>query len=100
MKIRFKFSESNPTSTRFTVIVNGTTCGEMSMSTEEAIRFQEVVKLGCSQSQYEFESSGELHIPEDWVVWHKRSGIERRSSAERRNGKDRRSGKDRRTQKT
>ena len=79
MKIHFKFSESNATNTRFTVIVDGTSRGEMSMSTEEAIRFQEVVKLGCSQSQDEFESSGELYIPEDWVVWYKRSGIERRS---------------------
>ena len=100
MKIHFKFSESNATNTRFTVIVDGMSRGEMSMSTEEAIRFQEVVKLGCSQNQDEFESSGELYIPEDWVVWHKRSGIERRSGSERRTQQDRRGGKDRRTGKT
>ena len=96
MKIHFKFSESNPEATRFVVIVNGKHCGEVSMATEEAVRFQEIVKLGCSETQDVFESSGELYIPENWVLWHKRSGIERRKSIERRKGHDRRKGNDRR----
>ena len=100
MKIHFKFGESNPEGTRFAVIVNGKSCGEVSMATEEAVRFQEIVKLGCSETQDVFESSGELYVPENWVLWHKRSGIERRKSIERRKGQDRRSGNDRRNGKT
>jgi len=100
MKIHFKFGESNPEGTRFAVIVNGQSCGQVSMATEEAVRFQEIVKLGCSETQDVFKSSGELYIPENWVLWHKRSGIERRESIERRKGQDRRSGKDRRNGKT
>ncbi|MBW2318464.1 MAG: hypothetical protein JRF24_07265 [Deltaproteobacteria bacterium] len=97
MKIHLSFSESNSTNTRITVIIDGTTCGEMSMSTEEAIRFLEVVKVGCSQNQDQFESSGELYMPEDWVLWHKRSGIERRRGRERRAEQDRRTEQDRRS---
>ena len=100
MKIHFKFGESNPEETRFAVIVNGTSCGEVCMATEEAVRFQEIVKLGCSETQDVFESSGELYVPENWVLWHKRSGIERRKSIERRKGQDRRSGNDRRNGET
>ena len=100
MKIHLKFGESNPEGTRFTLIVNGTSCGEVSMATEEAVRFQEIVKLGCLETEDVFESSGELYIPENWVLWHKRSGIERRKSIERRKGQDRRRGKDRRHEKT
>lgn len=97
MKIHFKFGESNPEETRFAVIVNGTSRGEVCMATEEAVRFQEIVKLGCSETQDVFESSGELYIPENWVLWHKRSGIERRKRIERRKGQDRRSENDRRS---
>jgi hypothetical protein len=100
MKIHFKFGESNPEGTRFALIVNGTSCGEVSMATEEAVRFQEIVKLGCLETEDVFEFSGELYIPENWVLWHKRSGIERRESAERRKGEDRRSGNDRRNGET
>jgi len=100
MKIHLKFGESNPEETRFALIVNGTSCGEVSMATEEAVRFQEIMKLGCSETQDVFESSGELYIRENWVLWHKRSGIERRKSIERRKGQDRRRGKDRRHEKT
>jgi hypothetical protein len=99
MKIHLKFGESNPEGTRFTLIVNGTSCGEVSMATEEAVKFQEIVKLGCLETEDVFESSGELYIPENWVLWHKRSGIERRKRIERRKGQDRRSGNDRRHEK-
>jgi hypothetical protein len=100
MKIHLKFDESNALGTRFSLIVNGKRCGEVSMAAEEAVRFQEIVKLGCLQTRDVFGASGELYIPENWVLWHKRSGIERRKNAERRNGQDRRSGNDRRNSKT
>jgi len=100
MKILFKFGESNPEETRFAVIVNGKSCGEVSMATKGAVRFQEIVKLGCSETEDVFDSSGELYVPENWVLWHKRSGLERRKSIERRKGQDRRSGNDRRSGKT
>jgi hypothetical protein len=86
-----RFEESNPDNTRFTVIVNGTSCGQLSMTTEEAAGFRKMAELGCSQSQYNFECSGDLYVPENWIVWHKRSGIDRRSGKDRRGGKDRRS---------
>ena len=74
----FKYDESNPTSTRITVFINETTCGELSMTTEDAVRIADIVKSGCSQYQCDFESSGELHKSESFVVWHKRSGKDRR----------------------
>ena len=91
MDINLRFDESNPDNTRFTVIVNGTSCGQVSMTTEEAVRFQKMVELGCSQNQDDFECSGDLYAPENWILWHKRSGIERRSGKDRRSSTEHKS---------
>jgi len=96
MKVHLRFEESNPTSTRFAVVVNETTCGELFMNTEDAVRLADIVESGCSQYQCDFESSGKLFKSESFVVWHKRSGKERRRGQDRRKSQDRRSGKDRR----
>ena len=96
MNVHLRFEESNPTSTRFTVVVNETTCGELLMNTEDAVKLAEIVKSGCSQFQCDFESSGKLFKSDSFVLWHKRSGQERRSGQDRRKSKDRRSGQDRR----
>ena len=96
MKIHFKFEESDPKDTRFTVVIDDTPCGQLSMMTEDAVRMADIFKSGCSQHQCAFEFSGELYQSESWVIWRKRSGKERRSGQERRKGGDRRTVEDRR----
>lgn len=96
MKVYFKFDESDPKHTRFTVVIDDAPCGRLSMKTEDAVRLADIVKSGCSQYQCDFESSGKLFKSESFVVWHKRSGKERRRGQDRRKSKDRRSGQDRR----
>lgn len=97
MKVHFKFDESDPKDTRFTVVIDDAPCGQLSMTTEDAVRLADIVKSGCSQYQCDFESSGELYESESFVVWHKRSGKERRRGQDRRKSKDRRTGQDRRS---
>ncbi len=96
MKVHFKFDESDPKDTRFTVVIDDAPCGMLSMTTEDAVRMADIVKSGCLQYQCDFGSSGELYKSESFVVWHKRSGKERRSGQDRRKSKDRRNGQDRR----
>jgi hypothetical protein len=96
MKIQLKFDESDPKDTRFTVVIDDTPCGQLTMMTQDAVRMTDIFKSGCSQHQCDFEYSGELYQSESWVIWRKRSGKERRSGQERRKGSDRRTGKDRR----
>ena len=96
MKIHLKFDESDPKDTRFTVVVNDTPCGQLSMMTEDAVRMVDIFKSGCSHHECAFEYSGDLYQSESWVIWRKRSGKERRSGRDRRTGQDRRSGEDRR----
>lgn len=96
MKIHLKFDESDPKDTLFTVVIDDTPCGQLSMMTEDAVRMADIFKSGCSQHQCAFELSGELYKSESWVIWRKRSGKERRSGQERRKGGDRRTVEDRR----
>ena len=96
MKVHLKFDESDPKDTRFTVVIDDTPCGQLSMMTEDAVRMVDIVKSGCLQHQCTFEYSGELYQSESWIIWRKRSGKERRSGKDRRKGGDRRTGKDRR----
>ncbi len=90
MEIHFNFDESDPDNTRITVSVNGSQCGEISLTTEDANGLTAIVKSGCSQVGCDFDMSGELYKSESWVMWHKRSGKERRSGTDRRSGGDRR----------
>ena len=96
MKIHFKFEESDPKDTRFTVVIDDTPCGQLSMMTEDAVRMTDIFKSGCSQHQCDFEFSGELYQSESWVIWRKRSGKDRRCGQDRRQSGDRRTCKDRR----
>ncbi len=96
MEINFRFDESDPTDTRMTVSVNDKSCGQLSLSSEDAARMVEIVQAGCFQKGSEFHTTGELYRSENWVLWHKRSGKERRSGKDRRVGGDRRNGPDRR----
>ena len=98
MKVQLRYDESDPTDTRFTVVLDGKRTGELSMSTVEAAKIRDIVEAGCARYNCDFESVGELYKSENFVVWHKRSGKDRRSGQERRMGQDRRKGQDRRDQ--
>ncbi len=46
MKINLKFHEAALKDTRFTVAIADTTCGQLSMMTEDAVRMADIFKSG------------------------------------------------------
>lgn len=97
MEIHLEFEESDAADARLSVAIDGTICGLLSMPSEKAVKFAEIVKQGCKMGSGHFNMSGKTPVSEDWVLWHKRSGIERREMEESRSGVERRSTKNRRT---
>lgn len=90
MKIQFRFVKSDTRYTQCAIVMNDVECGQVSMKMNEAVQFTKAVQLGCSQTQDEFTWTGDIDLPEDWVLWHKRSGLERRHVKDRRSGAERR----------
>jgi hypothetical protein len=99
MKIRLDFEESDSSKALFSVAVDGEICGELSMPLGKAAIIAEIIKTGAEKEDHELEISGDIPTTQDWVLWHKRSGIERRETNERRSGVERRHAKNRRNDK-
>jgi hypothetical protein len=97
MEIDLEFEASDSVNAHFSVAVDGNTCGKLSMPTEKAARFAEIIQRGCEKESCPFHISGKVPVSQDWVLWHKRSGIERRDVEDRRTGIDRRRIKNRRS---
>jgi hypothetical protein len=96
MEIHLEFEESDSENAHFSVAVDGITCGELSLPVGKAAKFAEIVKRGSEKDSNTFYISGKIPDSQDWVLWHKRSSIERRELDDRRSGSERRSEKNRR----
>ncbi|MBW2108752.1 MAG: hypothetical protein JRI36_08820 [Deltaproteobacteria bacterium] len=90
MKIELRFSPSQGDEVQFAMVVNKTDCGRLSMKKSEAVTFAQTLRAGCAYTDSTVIWTGDIDLPEDWVVWHKRTGKERRTHIDRRTGRERR----------
>ena len=90
MNIQLEFEASDSTNVLFSVSIDGKNCGKLSMPSEKAAGFVKILQRGAENDSNEFNMSGEIPTSQHWVLWHKRSGIERREMEDRRSGKERR----------
>lgn len=97
MEIHLEFEETDSADARFSVAVDGKMCGQLSMPAGKAAKFAEIIQLGAREDFNAFFISGKIPVSQDWVLWHKRSSIERRELEDRRTGAERRGEKNRRS---
>lgn len=90
MKIELRFTQRSADEVQFAVVVNDKECGQLSMSQADAVTFAKALRSGCMGTDATVCWTGDIDLPEDWVVWHKRSGKERRTLTDRRTCRERR----------
>ena len=64
MKLHLRADEANGTHTRFTVFMNGASCGQLCMNEDEAFFFHQVVMKSTWTLPGEVRTSGEWEVEE------------------------------------
>ena len=60
MKLHLRFDSSNEAHTRCTVFMNGANCGQLCMTTAEALAFHDTFAFGAEVTGLEFCASGKF----------------------------------------
>jgi hypothetical protein len=61
MKVHIRFDDSNELHTRFTLFLNGASCGQLCTRTDEAFNLHQIISMGCKKGVDDFSSSGHVY---------------------------------------